>query len=178
MQACTTALGRICVLDLKGWSLRPLRRRAVVLAVDMLRNAAEAGDVAGKGNMADDPFVKPEVPEAIRDLMKMSIEQAKRAFETFAATSEKTWKSLETSSQSARAGVKSLNEKIGDIMRSNAQANFALALKLAESKDVVQAMELQSDHARKQMDAFAKQLEEIRDLATQVIQDAAPKNEG
>jgi phasin len=111
--------------------------------------------------------------------MKMSIEQAKRAFETFAATSEKTWKSFETSSQSARTGIKSLNEKIGDIMRSNAEANFALALKLAESKDVVQALELQSDHARKQMDAFAKQLEEIRDLATQAIQDAVPpKNEG
>lgn len=40
-------------------------------------------------------------------------------------------------------------------MRSNPEANFALALKLAESKDVVQAMELQSEHARKQMDAFA-----------------------
>lgn len=124
--------------------------------------------------MGDDPFMKPEVPEAIRDLMKMSIEQAKRAFETFAATSEKTWQTLETSSQSARAGIKSLNAKIGDITRSNAEANFALALKLAESKDVAQAMELQTDHARKQMDAFAKQLEEIRDLAAQVIQDATP----
>ena len=129
--------------------------------------------------MADDPFMKPEVPEAILDLMKLSIEQAKRAFETFAATSEKAWKSLDTSSQSARSGIKSLNEKIGDIMRSNPEANFALALKLAESKDVVQAMELQSEHARKQMDAFAKQLEEIRDLATQLIQDAAPpKSDG
>ena len=129
--------------------------------------------------MADDPFMKPEVPEAIRDLMKMSIEQAKRAFETFAATSEKAWKSLDTSSQSARSGIKSLNEKIGDIMRSNPEANFALALKLAESKDVVQAMELQSEHARKQMDAFARQLEEIRDLATQLIQDTAPpKSDG
>jgi len=37
-------------------------------------------------------------------------------------------------------------------MRSNPEANFALALKLAESKDVVQAMELQSEHARKQME--------------------------
>jgi len=129
--------------------------------------------------MADTPFMKPEVPEAILDLMKMSIEQAKRAFETFAATSEKAWKSLDTSSQSACSGIKSLNEKIGDIMRSNPEANFALALKLAESKDVVQAMELQSEHARKQMDAFAKQLEEIRDLATQLIQDAAPpKSDG
>jgi hypothetical protein len=35
-------------------------------------------------------------------------------------------------------------------------------------------MELQTDHARKQMHAFAKQLEEIRDLAAQVIQDATP----
>jgi hypothetical protein len=87
--------------------------------------------------MGDDPFIKPEVPEAIRDLMKMSIEQAKCAIETFAASSEKTWQTLETSSQSARAGIKSLNEKIGDITRSNAEANFALALKLAESKDVV-----------------------------------------
>ena len=124
--------------------------------------------------MGDDPFMKPEVPEAIRDLMKMSIEQAQRAFETFAAASEKTWKSLETSSQSARAGIKSLNEKIGDISRSNAEANFALALKLAESKDIAQAMELQSEHARKQMEAFGRQLEEIRDLATQVIQDSTP----
>jgi len=124
--------------------------------------------------MGDDPFMKPEVPEAIRDLMKMSIEQAQRAFETFAATSEKTWKSLETSSQTARAGIKSLNEKIGDITRSNAEANFALALKLAESKDIAQAMELQSEHARKQMEAFGRQLEEIRDLATQVIQDSTP----
>ena len=65
-------------------------------------------------------------------------------------------------------------------MRSNPEANFALALKLAESKDVVQAMELQSEHARKQIDdAFAKQLEEIRDLATQLIQDTAPpKSDG
>jgi hypothetical protein len=40
-------------------------------------------------------------------------------------------------------------------------------------------MELQSEHARKQMDAFARQLEEIRDLATQLIQDAAPpKSDG
>ena len=124
--------------------------------------------------MGDDPFTKAEVPEAIRDLMKMSIEQAQRAFATFVATSEKTWKSFETSSQSARAGVKSLNEKIGDITRSNAEANFALALKLAESKDIAEAMELQSEHARKQMEAFGRQLEEIRDLATQVIQDSTP----
>jgi phasin len=133
------------------------------------------GVTSKEASMSDDQFMKPEVPEAIRDLVKMSIEQAKRAFDTFAANSEKTWKTLETSSQSARAGIISLNEKIGEITRSNAEANFALALKLAESKDIGQAMELQSEHAKKQMESFTRQIEEIRDLATQVIQDATPK---
>jgi phasin len=124
--------------------------------------------------MANDAFMKPEIPESLRDLMKMSIEQAKRAFDTFATTSEKTWRSLETTSQSARSGLMTLNTKIADITRSNAEANFALALKLAESKDINQAMELQSQHARKQMDAFVHQLEEMRDLAAQIIQEANP----
>jgi phasin len=124
--------------------------------------------------MANDAFMKPEIPESLRDLMKMSIEQAKRAFDTFATTSEKTWRALETTSQSARSGLTTLNTKIADITRSDAEANFALALKLAESKDIKQAMELQSQHARKQMEAFVHQLEEMRDLAAQIIQEANP----
>lgn len=74
----------------------------------------------------------------MRDLMKTSIEQAKRAFDSFASTSEKTWKSLETTSQSARVGLTALNTKIAEITRNNAEANFALALKLAESRDINQ----------------------------------------
>ena len=121
--------------------------------------------------MAKEDFLKP-VPDLVRDLMKLSIEQARQAFETFAATSEKAWRSLETTSQLAGAGVRSLNEKIIEITRSNAEANFAFALKLAESKDVSQAMELHADQARKQVETFARQLEEICDLATKIIQES------
>jgi phasin len=117
-----------------------------------------------------DTFMTPEVISSVRDLMKMSIEQAKQAFETFAATSEKTWKSLETTSEKAGSGIRSLNEKMAQITRSNAEANFAIALKLAESKDLSEAMQLQADHARKQMETFAAQLEEIRDLAAKIIE--------
>ena len=76
---------------------------------------------------ANDAFMKPEIPQALRELMKLSIEQAKRAFETFVATSEKTWKSLETSSPNGRASLFALNAKIAEITRLNAEANFALA---------------------------------------------------
>ena len=124
--------------------------------------------------MANDAF-KPEIPEPLRELMKMSIEQAKRAFEAFISTSEKTWKSLEDSSSPAgRASLYALNAKIAEITRRNAEANFALAMKLAESKDVSQAMELQSRHVKQQMETFVHQLEEMRDLTAQIIQEANP----
>jgi hypothetical protein len=133
----------------------------------------EKGQVGQQeSGMANDAFMKPEVPESLRNLMKMSIEQAQRAFETFAANSEKTWKTFESSSQTAGAGLRTLNEKIAGITRNTAEANFALALKLAETKDITQALELQADYARKQMDQFAHQLEEIRDLAAGIIQES------
>jgi phasin len=124
--------------------------------------------------MANDAFMKPEFPEPLRDLMKMSIEQARRTFDTFAASSEKAWKSLETTSQSARVSLQQLNTKIAEITRANAEANFNLAMKLAECKDVSKAMELQSEHVRSQMDKFVHQLEEMRDLTTKIIQDTNP----
>ncbi len=126
--------------------------------------------------MPSDAFIKPELPDSVRELVKSSIEQAKRAFDTFAAASERTWKSFEESSATARASLQSLNAKIAEITRANAEANFALAVKLAESRDVTQAMELQSQHAKKQLEAFAQQLEEIRDHATELIQAAKPTN--
>jgi hypothetical protein len=126
----------------------------------------------GSSTAATDAFMKPEIPPALRELMKMSIEQAKQAFEAFVATSERAWKSLETSSPSA--GLFALNAKIVEITRLNAEANFALAAKLAEVKDVAQAIELQSLHAKQQMDIFVHQLEEMRDLAAQIIQQVNP----
>ena len=124
-----------------------------------------------EGKMTSDAFMQPE---ALRDLMKMSIEQARRAFETFVSTSEKTWKSLESSSPSGRASLYALNAKIAEITRLNVEANFALAVKLTEAKDAGQAVELQSQHVKKQMETFVRQLEEMRDLTEQMIQDANP----
>ena len=137
-------------------------------ASDHNRPQAEQREAA----LSNDAIMNPEIPESLRNMMKMSIEQAKRAFDTFVTTSENTWKSIENSSQAARASLQALNTKIADITRSNAEANFALVMKLAESKDIQQAMELQSEHARNQMEAFSRQLDELRDLATKIIQEA------
>jgi len=117
--------------------------------------------------------MKPECPEPLRDLLKMSIEQARRAFDTFGRFEQKCLEVARDSSQSARSSLQLLNAKIAEITRANAEANFALAM-LAESTDVAPAMELQSEQVRKQMDNFVHQPEEMRDLTTKIIQDANP----
>jgi phasin len=137
-------------------------------------SAQDRGQVREQeSTMANDAF-RPDIPEPLRELVKMSIEQAMRAFETFASTSEKTWKSLENSSQSARAGLYALNAKIAEITRRNAEANFALAMRLAEAKDVNQAVELHNQHMKRQMETFVQQLEEMRDLTARIIEEANP----
>jgi hypothetical protein len=77
-----------------------------------------------------------------------------------------TWKSLETGSQSAKRRPYRAERQ------ENAEANFALALKLTDTKDLNQAFDLQTQHARKQMETFVHQLEELRDLASQIIQES------
>ena len=47
-------------------------------------------------------------------------------------------------------------------------------MRLAEIKDVKEAMELQNRHVREQMETFVRQLEEMRDLTTHIIQEANP----
>ena len=147
----------------------------MVLAMEKAATQAAANrpKSVGSTTVSDAPM-QAELPPALRELMKMSIEQAKRAFEAFVTTSEQAWKSLETSAPGGRAGLFALNAKIVEIIRLNAEANFALAAKLAEAKDLAQAIELQSRHVKQQMDIFVHQLEEMRDLAAQIIQQANP----
>ena len=121
----------------------------MVLAMEKAATQAAANRPKSVGSTAvSDAFMQAEIPPALRELMKMSIEQAKRAFEAFVTTSEQAWKSLETSAPGGRAGLFALNAKIVEIIRLNAEANFALAAKLAEAKDLAQAIELQSRHVR------------------------------
>jgi len=147
----------------------------MLLAMEKAATQAAANRPKSTSNTAvNDASMQAEITPALRELMKMSIEQAKRAFEAFVATSEQAWKSLETGSPSGRAGLFALNAKIVETTRLNAEANFALAAKLTEATDLAQAIDLQTRHVKQQMDIFVQQLEEMRDLAAQIIQQANP----
>ncbi len=116
-----------------------------------------------------------EMPEPMRQVMKSSIEQARRAFETFISASQQAMVNIDTSSSPASHSMKMLNQKIAEFTKANAEANFDLAMKLADAKEMKDVIELQNHHVRQQMDNFAQQLEELRRLTTEVVTEAASK---
>lgn len=113
-----------------------------------------------------------EMPESVRNIMKASIEQARKAFDAFIGASQKAMTGMEGSSQ-ATEGVKALNEKIAEFTRVNADANFRLAMKLADAREVGDVLKIQNQHAQELMENFSKQLEELRDLTTKLVKDSA-----
>jgi phasin len=115
-----------------------------------------------------------EMPESVRSIMKASIDQARKAFDTFIAASQKTMSTFEApSSNPTTGGLKQLNDKIAEFTRENAEANFKFAMKLADAKQFTDVLEIQNAHARDLMDTFAKQLEELRELTTTVVKESA-----
>jgi hypothetical protein len=116
-----------------------------------------------------------EMPESVRSIMKASIDQARKAFDTFIAASQKTMSGFEgaAASNPTTDGLKQLNDKIAEFTRTNAEANFQFAMKLADAKQFTDVLEMQNAHARELMDTFARQLEELRDLTTTVVKESA-----
>jgi hypothetical protein len=112
-----------------------------------------------------------ELPDSIRSIMKSSIEQAKKAFDAFVASSEKMVQGIDTSSLPAADALKQLNEKIAAFTRQNAESNFNLALKLTDAKQLSEIVEMQNAHVREQMETFSRQLEELRELTVKAVKD-------
>jgi hypothetical protein len=114
-----------------------------------------------------------EMPESMRNIMKASIDQARKAFETFIAASQQAMTSFDGPANPATDGLKQLNEKIAEFTKLNADRNFTFALKLADAKQLNEVIEMQNSHVRDLMESYARQIEELRALTAKVVQDSA-----
>ena len=113
-----------------------------------------------------------EVPQAMRDLAERNIAQMRETYERSKDALEGVVQSWERSFDATNQGAVALNRKIIDIAQRNINSGFDLAKGLAGAKNLAEAMELQADYWRKQLDTLAAQAEEVRTLSAQVAFDA------
>ena len=80
---------------------------------------------------------------------------------------------VDTTSSAAADSLKAVNDKIAQFTKENAESNFAFAMRLADARQLSDVVEMQNAHVRAQMEAFSRQLEELRELTAQIVKESA-----
>jgi len=124
--------------------------------------------------MAQNPF---EFPQQMRELAERNVEQARATYGQFMDAMSQAvgmWtKGLPANELTS--GFQSVQERAIGYAKENAEASFALASDLASAKDVQQVLSLQTQFAQAQMQAYAKQAQELGMMMTEAMQGMTPR---
>ena len=103
-----------------------------------------------------------EIPQQLRQLAEMNIEQARTAYGQFMDAMAQTMNAWSSASSNAMtSGFKAAQERAIQFAKENAEAGFALANELTKAKDLQDVIRLQSGFAQKQMEAYARQAQDL-----------------
>ncbi len=107
-----------------------------------------------------DQFKAPkfEVPAEMRDLANKSVEQAKRAFDSFMGATQQAAGTIENSTQTMQDSAKSASRQMVEFAEQNVKAAFDHAQALVQAKGIEDVMRLQSEYMKNQMSALQSQM--------------------
>jgi phasin len=109
-----------------------------------------------------------QVPDSMRALAERNVAQTRAVYQHFANAFQAVFECWEDSLDAAGQGAVALNHKIIDIAERNVSAGFDLAARLAGSKSLAEAMQVQAAYWRKQSGELRMQAEEVRVLLEKV----------
>ncbi|GAB6845936.1 phasin [Methylorubrum rhodinum] len=114
-----------------------------------------------------------EVPTEMRDFAEKSVEQARKAFDSFIGAARRTADTVQGSTDLARTNASNLSTRGFEFAEQNVNAAFDLAQKLVRSRDVQEAMQHQAEYVRSQFAAIQAQAKEFGGLAQSAFQQSA-----
>lgn len=106
--------------------------------------------------MSKSPF---EVPTEMRDLAARSVEQARKAFETFIGAAQKASDSFNSDNPIQKNMADASRMTVGYAER-NMNAAFDMAQQLVQAKTIEEAMKIQADFIQSQNTALQQQMQE------------------
>jgi phasin len=117
-----------------------------------------------------------EIPSTVREIAGRSVEQAKDAYGRFVDAAKQAQDMVAKSTDVMTTGAKEMNEKVFSFTETNARAAFEVASRLAQARDVKEVLEIQTQFARSQMEAYAQQAQELARIVAASAQKAQPIN--
>ncbi|NJL07214.1 MAG: phasin [Methylacidiphilales bacterium] len=115
-----------------------------------------------------------DVPPELRDFAEKSVEQTKKAFDSYLSAAQKAVGTLEGSAEAMQAGVKDLGKTAIGFAEVNVAASFDLAQKLVRAKDVQDVMRIQAEFVQEQMKVLSEQAKELGTIAQKALKVNTP----
>src|SRR5215207_509826 len=103
--------------------------------------------------MANTPTPNYEIPAEMRDFAEKSVEQARKAVDSFLSAARRTADTLEGSANTVQSSAKDMTRKTLSYAEQNLSAAFDHAQRLVRARDVQEAVQLQSEFVRSQFAA-------------------------
>ena len=109
---------------------------------------------------------------AARDFTDKNADAAKAAYRNTQAAAEDATKVIEQAVTKASKGAADFNQKFLEMAQENMNAAFDFARQLTSVKSPSEIFELSAAHARKQLEAFAKQSQNLMTIAQKTTSEA------
>lgn len=118
--------------------------------------------------MANDSNMNFEIPAEMRAFAEKSVEQARKAFDTFVAAAQHAVTTAETQAKGAQSSVKETGELAMRFAERNIASSFDFAQRLVQAKDPQEVMALHAEYTKAQIAALTEQAKELGEKATKM----------
>lgn len=120
--------------------------------------------------MSKSPF---EVPTEMRDLASRSVEQARKAFETFIGAAQKASDQVSAGPIPMPKNLTEASKMTVSFAERNMNAAFDMAQRLVQAKTIEEAMKIQSEYMQNQARVLQDQMQEAGSRVKEQFEDAA-----
>ena len=121
---------------------------------------------------ATDPFsasiIPFEVPEQMRAFAEKGVSQARENYAKFKDAAESQNGAIEAMFTSASKGISEYTAKVMEFMKANTSTHLDFAQQLFGLKSPSEALELWTNHTRKQLETFQAQAKELAEIGQRI----------
>lgn len=114
-----------------------------------------------------------EVPTDMRAFAEQSVEQARKAFDSFMSAAYGTASAFEGQAAAMRKGSEDMRQKAMAFAERNVTSSFEFANRLVRAKDLQEVIALQTEYVQAQIKVLTEQAKELGQAAAQAARDAS-----
>ena len=138
----------------------------------------EVPEIVARPGRDGEAIAKPaaEIRESVRAALEKGVADSRAAFAKAKVTADEAVTAFEQSFAAAKDGAVAINTKALEALRANAEANFEFMKASFAAKSLSDLVALQSEFARKQVEAVTGQAKDIGALTQKTVAETSPRS--